>query len=73
MTQDDAAPEREAWDYDVFVRHYNAFAHARGGWEYDFPTSGPSPEKLRGWYEPASIHDDLRDFALTRYQLDQEV
>ena len=69
---DDAAAEGEAWDYEAFVRHYNGFAHERGGWEYDFPRSGPSPEKLRGYYE-SPIWDSVRDFALTRYQLDQEI
>ena len=72
IQQDDAGPEREAWDYEIFVRHYNERAHERGGWEYDFPRSGPSPEKLRGYYE-SPIWDSLRDFALTRYELDQEV
>jgi hypothetical protein len=65
------APEREAWDYDVFVRRYNETARQRGGWDFD-PT-GREPEKLCGWYESSPLWSSLADFALTRYQLDQEI
>ena len=64
-------PERESWDYEQFVRHYNEIARERGGWNYD--RDGPSPEKLQSWYDVGPIWSSLRDFALTRYQLDQEI
>ena len=63
--------EREAWDFKAFVRHYNEIARERSGWEFD--PGGPSPEKLRAWYEGTSLWSSLRDFANTRFQLDQEV
>lgn len=61
---------REPWDYDLFVRHYNEIAKERGGWVWPKEISA---EKLQGWYVDGSIWAGLRDFALTRYQLDQEV
>ena len=64
-------PEREAWDYEVYARCYTEIARERGGWEFD--PGGPSSEKLQGWYELTSVWDSLRDFALTRFQLDQEL
>ncbi len=65
-----AAPPREAWDYDAFVRHYNEFAREFGGWNFD--ATGMSEEKLRGYYD-SQLFDDLRDFARTRFQLDQQM
>ena len=62
--------EREPWDYEVFLRCYNAIARERSGWNFD--PLGRDPEKLRGWYESA-VWDSIQDFALTRYQLDQEI
>ncbi|HET7699733.1 MAG TPA: hypothetical protein VFM06_02565 [Candidatus Limnocylindria bacterium] len=67
----DGGAEREAWDYDVFVRHYDEIASELGGWMFD--REGPSPEKLREWYETAPIWETLRDFARTRFQLDQQM
>ncbi len=64
-------PEREAWDYEAFARCYTDIARQRGGWEFD--RGGPSPEKLQHWYESTTLWDSLCDFALTRYQLDQEI
>jgi hypothetical protein len=63
-------PPAEPWDFDVFVRHYNEIAKERGGWVWP---SEIGPDKLRSWYAGGSIWTDLRDFARTRYQLDQEV
>lgn len=62
--------EREPWDHEAYARHYAEIARQRGGWQFD--ADGPSPEKLRGWYESV-LFDSLYDFALTRYQLDQEI
>jgi len=62
--------EREPWDHETFLRCYNAIARERGGW--NFEPVGREPEKLRAWYE-IGIWDSIRDFALTRFQLDQEM
>lgn len=61
---------REPWNFALFVRHYNEIARERGGWIWPDEIS---PEKLQGWYEPTTLWKDLRDFALTRYQMDQEI
>jgi len=66
---DDVA--REPWDYEAFVRCYDAIALERSGWKFD--RSGPSPENLRGWYDSTGMWDSLCDFALTRFQLDQQI
>ena len=62
--------EREAWDFEAYVRCYTQIARQRGGWVFD--PDGPSPEKLQGWYESV-LWESICDFALTRYQLDQEI
>jgi hypothetical protein len=64
-------PDREPWDLDAFVRHYDELAREFGGWSFD--RSGPSPEQLQQWYESTAMWDSLRDFARTRFQLDQQV
>lgn len=64
---------REAWDYEAFVRHYDAIAAEHGGWRFD-RAGGPSPEKLEGWYRTGSaLFDSLHEFARVRFQLDQQV
>jgi hypothetical protein len=60
----------EPWDYEAFLRSYNAIARERGSWEFD--PLGRGPEKLRGWYD-TGVWDSLYEFALTRFQLDQEI
>jgi len=67
----DALPEREAWDYEAFIRCYNEVARQHCGWDFD--RLGPSPEKLRGWYESTTLWSSLCDFARTRFQLDQQI
>lgn len=64
------APQ-EPWDFDAFVRHYDEIARESAGWRFD----GSLPEeKLRGWYEAAgTLWMSLRDFAKTRFDLDQRV
>ena len=69
MLQTMDAGEKEVWGLEAFVRAYNAIAKERGGWVWPGEIS---PEKLRAWYE-SPIWDSLRDFAVTRYQLDQEI
>jgi len=64
------AGEREVWNFEAFARAYNAIAKERGGWVWPGEIS---PEKLRAWYGSPPIWNSLRDFALTRYQLDQEI
>ena len=64
-------PEREPWDFEVFVRHYDEVARECSGWMFD--RGGPTPEKLRGWYESTTLWTSLLDFARTRFQLDQQV
>lgn len=71
MTRAEGEPQREAWDYEAFVRHYNEIARERSGWEFD--RAGPSPEKLQAWYEGAPIWSSLRDFARVRFELDQQI
>jgi hypothetical protein len=62
---------REPWNFDAFVRHYNEIAAASSGWRFD---GDISEEKLREWYEGAgSLWDSLRDFAKTRFELDQRM
>ncbi len=68
---DEPAAQREPWDFEVFVRHYNEIARDHSGWEFD--RSGPSPEKLRAWYEATTLWSSLRDFARVRFQLDQQI
>lgn len=68
---EDRAQAGEPWDYDAFVRHYNEIAREHGGWEFD--PGGPSPTKLRGWYEVAGLWSSLRDFAHVRFELDQQI
>jgi len=63
-------PPAEAWDYDAFVRHYDEIARERGGWVWPGEISA---EKLQGWYGVGSVWTGLRDFARSRYQLDQEL
>jgi hypothetical protein len=70
MLQSMDGGEKEPWDFEAFVRAYNAIAKERGGWVWPGEIN---PEKLRGWYEPTSLWDSLRDFAETRYELDQEI
>jgi len=65
-----AAKPREPWDYEAFVRHYNAFAREASGYNFDF-ASAPPAETLRHYYE-SPIWDSLRDFARTRFQMDQQ-
>ncbi len=67
-----AQPEREAWDYEAFIRHYNDLAHKHGGWEFDRNGYTPEP-KLRAWYEESALYDSLLDFARTRFELEQQV
>ena len=67
---DMAASPPEPWNFELFVRHYNEIAKERGGWVWPGEISA---EKLQGWYGGAPLWDGLRDFALTRYQLDQEI
>ncbi len=64
-----AAP-REPWDYVRFVAHYDEIARAKGGWVWPGEIDAA---KLQGWYVAGGLWSGLRDFALTRYQLDQEV
>lgn len=61
----------EPWDYEAFVRHYNEFAREFSG--YDFDPTGMPEEKLRGYYEAAPLWESPRDFAHTRFQLDQQI
>ena len=61
---------QEPWNFRLFVRHYNEIAKARGGWIWPGEIRA---KKLRGWYEEAGLWKRLRTFALTRYQLDQEI
>jgi len=64
---------REPWNYEAFIRHYNAIAHEFGGWHFD-RGSAPSPETLEAWYrEGGALFDSLQDFARVRFQLDQQV
>ncbi len=63
--------EPEPWDYEAFVRHYNELARESGG--YDFDRASMPEEKLRHYYESASIRESPRDFARTRFQLDQQI
>ncbi len=70
-SEHDREAVREPWDYEVFIRRYNEIARERTGWDFD--RSGPSAEKLRGWYESTTLWTSLSDFALTRFQLDQEI
>ena len=62
---------QEAWSFEEFVRAYDELAHEFGGWEFD--RGGPTPEQLRAWYEAAPLWTSVRDFARTRFQLDQQV
>lgn len=66
-----AGTPREGWDYEAFVRAYNEIAREHGGWDFD--RGGPTEAQLRGWYESTSLWTSLRDFARTRFQLDQQV
>ena len=65
-----AAKPREAWDYEAFVRHYNAFARKFGG--YNFDRASVPADKLRHYYE-SPIYESLRDFARTIFQTDQQM
>jgi hypothetical protein len=40
---------QEPWDFEAFVKHYDAVAKERGGWLFDRKGYTP-PEKLAGWY-----------------------
>jgi hypothetical protein len=48
---------REPWDFEAFVRYYNEIAREHSGWNFD--PSGPSPEKLRAWYEDSTLWSSL--------------
>ena len=61
---------REPWDFDRFVAHYNEIARERGGWVWPGEIAA---EKLQGWYGSGAVWNGLREFALARYELDQEV
>jgi hypothetical protein len=61
--------DREPWDFDAFVRAYNARADEFGGWHWD---GSVPPATLRKHYEGAPIWPTVREFALTRFQCDQE-
>ena len=61
---------KEAWDFKLFVRHYNRIAKERGGWVWPEEIS---EEKLREWYGKDPLSQTLEDFAQGRYELDQEV
>lgn len=66
----DVPGPREAWDFEAFVRHYNAFARQLGGWNFHHPDF--KEESLRRYYE-SPIYVSLSDFARIRYKLDQEM
>ena len=64
---------REPWDYETFIRHYDAIARERGGWRFDREGYTP-PEKLEAWYrEGGALFDSLYDFAHARFTLEQQM
>jgi hypothetical protein len=59
---------QEAWDFDVFVREYNAAAAELGGWVWD---GSVDPEKLRGYYAGMPFIPTVREYARSRFEYDQ--
>jgi len=64
---------REPWDYETFVRHYDAIAKEHSGWRFE-RDGYLSPEKLEARYRDSpSLYDSLYEFARVQFMMDQQV
>jgi hypothetical protein len=59
---------REPWDFDLFVREYNAAAKEFGGWVWD---GSREAVRLEEAYAALAFHATVRDFARAQFEYDQ--
>lgn len=59
--------QKEVWDFDAFVQHYNTFAKKKGGWVYE---NDESPHALELAYR-GSRCETLAQYAEVRFGVEQ--
>ena len=67
--EDDSRREKQLWDFDVFVQHYNAFADSRDGWYYE---NNSATHSLELAYQGSSC-ETLAQYAEVRFGVEQRM